>query len=153
MTQDFISKFNKRLVSFEKELADIVIGNFKVDGELTTHDIIKYLRRQNSEFGKLYKTNPTQGWYRIRKILETLRKNGLLAKSITRVKIGNLPVFNYKWVYFEGVCQRCGKHFKEHGNGWWVACGRGGEKFFNDHQKKIRHKNVYVPPPTVPNAY
>ena len=147
MTQDFISKFNKQLISFEKELADVIIGNFKKSRELITYDIMKYLRSQNSEFGKLYKANPTQGWYRVRKILETLRKNGLLAKSIMGVKIGGLPVLNYKWVRLEGVCQRCGKHFREHNSGWWMACGWGGEKFLNEYHKNIKHKQCLCPTP------
>jgi len=145
MTQDFISKFNKQLVSFEKELADMVTRSFKKDGELTTHDIVRFLKGRNSEFVKLYKANPTQGWYRVRKILETLKKNGLLAKSMTREKIGSLHVLNYKWVCVEGVCQRCGKHFEEHNSGWWMVCGWGGEKFLNEYHKRIKHKKCLCP--------
>lgn len=147
MTQDFISKFNKQLVSFEKRLADMITASFRKNGELTTHDIIRYLRDGNSEFAKLYKANPTQGWYRSRKILETLRRNGLLAKSITGVKIGSLPVLNYKWARLEGVCRRCGKHLREHSSGWWMVCGWGGEKFLNEYHKKIKHKKCLCPTP------
>jgi len=147
MTQDFISKFNKHLVSFEKELADMITESFKKNGELTTHDIIQYLRSSNTEFGKLYKANHTQAWYRARKVLEHLRKNGLLTRSISFKKSGSLPFLNYKWVRLEGVCQRCGKHFREHGSGWWMVCGWGGEKFLNEYHKKAKHKKCLCPLP------
>lgn len=115
----------KEKKTLEEELTDMIVRDFRGGYELTTYDIVKYLRSQNSEFGKSYKASPSQGFDTVHKILENLREKSLLAKSITGEKLGNFSTVNYKWVVLERMCQRCGVHIKEHASGWWRVCASG----------------------------
>jgi len=97
MRRNFVANFEEKLLKFEEELKRLVLAFFARKNEGTTYEIGRYLNYRSSVFMELKKYNPVKSWYRLRKTLEGLEKEGVLKKQISGSSLNSLKFLNYKW--------------------------------------------------------
>lgn len=95
--RSFIEDFEIKRLKFEEKLRGLVLSFFNKKGEATTYDIGKYLIRRSTEFMELKKYSNVMSWYRLRKILESLEKEGELRKELSGMRANGLKFLSYKW--------------------------------------------------------
>ena len=98
MHRSFLEDFEKKLLKFEEELNRLILSFFARKNEGTTYEIGNYLSRQSREFIELKKYNHVKSWYRLRKTLENLKKEGVLRKEMSGKHMKNLRFLNYRWI-------------------------------------------------------
>lgn len=98
MRRGFLENFEKRLLEFEGELKRLVLSFFARKNKGTTYEIGNYLDRQSTDFMELKKYNPVKSWYRLRKTLENLEKEGVLRKELSGTSVSGLKFLNYRWM-------------------------------------------------------
>lgn len=98
MGRNFIADFEKKLLKFERELRELVLEFFSRKAEGTTYEIGYYLRHHSIEFTELKKYSQIKSWYRLRKTLEILEKEGVLRKEMRGGSINGLKFLNYRWI-------------------------------------------------------
>ena len=98
MERSFIAYFENKLLGFENELRKLILTLFKRKNEATTYEIGDYVCSNSIEFMKLKEYNRIKAWYRLRKILQNLEREGVLRKEMSGKKMKNLRFFNYRWI-------------------------------------------------------
>lgn len=98
MQGSFIANFEKKLIKFDKELRKLILLFFKRKNESTTYEIGNHLSRHSVEFMELKKYNRVKSWYRLRKTLESLEKEGMLKREMSGMDMKNLRFLNYRWI-------------------------------------------------------
>lgn len=98
MRRGFIENFEKKLLKFEGELRRLVSSFFNRKNKDTTYEIGNYLSSHSIEFMKLKEYNRVKAWYRLRKTLESLEKEGILRKEMSGKSMKNFRFLNYRWI-------------------------------------------------------
>ena len=99
--ENFITKFERDLKQFDQELERLISIWFGKNKSGTTHEIIEFIKNKHQEFNDLYHKNSTKAWYRVRKILEGLKRKNILEKSLTIDQTKRIKFLTYKWVKHE----------------------------------------------------
>jgi len=98
MKETFIFEYEQKIREFEEKIEQLILGFFREKKTGTTHEIVGYIRAHFPTFDEVYRKAPSKGLYRVRKILISLQRKGVLKKSeLTISQIGKLPFLTYRW--------------------------------------------------------